>query len=50
MNRNIKQAIQVMKYDGIEYKMVIPYLNRGSYMSAYDLLNLLNEFGERDKM
>ena len=24
--------------------------NRGSYMSAYVLLNLLNELGERDKM
>ena len=25
-------------------------LNRGSYMSAHVLLNLLNEFGKRDKM
>ena len=25
-------------------------LNRGSYMSAYVLLNLLNELGKRDKM
>ena len=24
--------------------------NRGSYMSAHVLLNLLNEFGKRDKM
>ena len=26
------------------------YLNRGSYMSAHVLLNLLNELGKRDKM
>ena len=25
-------------------------INRGSYMSAHDLLNLLNKLGERDKM
>ena len=25
-------------------------LNRGSYMSAHVLLNLLNELGKRDKM
>ena len=25
-------------------------INRGSYMSAHVLLNLLNEFGKRDKM
>ena len=25
-------------------------LNRGSYMSAHALLNLLNELGKRDKM
>ena len=25
-------------------------INRGSYMSAHDLLNLLNELGKRDKM
>ena len=25
-------------------------IHRGSYMSAYVLLNLLNEFGKRDKM
>ena len=25
-------------------------LHRGSYMSAHDLLNLLNELGKRDKM
>ena len=28
----------------------IPYLNRGSYMSARVLLNSLNELGKRDKM
>ena len=32
-----------------EAKNVIP-LHRGSYMSAYVLLNLLNELGKRDKM
>ena len=26
------------------------YFNRGSYMSAHVLLNLLNELGKRDKM
>ena len=26
------------------------YINRGSYMSAHVLLNLLNELGKRDKM
>ena len=26
------------------------YLDRGSYMSAHVLLNLLNELGKRDKM
>ena len=29
---------------------VISRLNRGSYMSAHVLLNLLNELGKRDKM
>ena len=29
---------------------VAPMLNRGSYMSAHVLLNLLNELGKRDKM
>ena len=28
----------------------IGQLNRGSYMSAHVLLNLLNELGKRDKM
>ena len=28
----------------------ITILNRGSYMSAHVLLNLLNTFGKRDKM
>ena len=27
-----------------------PSINRGSYMSAHVLLNLLNELGKRDKM
>ena len=31
------------------FERYIP-LNRGSYMSAYVLLNLLNELGKRDKM
>ena len=26
------------------------WIHRGSYISAHDLLNLLNELGERDKM
>ena len=26
------------------------FINRGSYMSAHVLLNLLNELGKRDKM
>ena len=26
------------------------YVNKGSYMSAHVLLNLLNELGKRDKM
>ena len=29
---------------------LISSLNRGSYMSAHALLNLLNELGKRDKM
>ena len=28
----------------------INFLNRGSYMSAHVLLNLLNELGKRDKL
>ena len=28
----------------------VPAIYRGSYMSAYVLLNLLNELGKRDKM
>ena len=28
----------------------VSFLNRGSYNSAHVLLNLLNEFGKRDKM
>ena len=31
-------------------KMIIFSTYRGSYMSAYVLLNLLNELGKRDKM
>ena len=30
--------------------IVFQILNKGSYMSAHVLLNLLNEFGKRDKM
>ena len=29
---------------------LLDILNRGSYMSAHVLLNLLNELGKRDKM
>ena len=32
------------------HKMFVHLGNRGSYMSAHVLLNLLNELGERDKM
>ena len=28
----------------------VPVINRGSYMSAHVLLNLLNKLGKRDKM
>ena len=31
-------------------KVLFSTLNRGSYMSAHVLLNLLNELGKRDKM
>ena len=31
-------------------RVILPTLNRGSYMSAHVLLNLLNELGKRDKM
>ena len=30
--------------------MLLATVNRGSYMSAHVLLNLLNELGKRDKM
>ena len=31
-------------------KVTLSMINRGSYMSAHVLLNLLNELGKRDKM
>ena len=31
-------------------KSIVHRINRGSYMSAHVLLNLLNELGKRDKM
>ena len=33
-----------------ETVLLIHVVNRGSYMSAHVLLNLLNELGKRDKM
>ena len=33
-----------------DLKQRIVILNRGSYMSAHVLLNLLNKLGKRDKM
>ena len=30
--------------------LIKSFLNRGSYMNAHVLLNLLNELGKRDKM
>ena len=38
-----------MKVSGVEEE-VNYQIYRGSYMSAHVLLNLLNEFGKRDKM
>ena len=34
----------------LRHKQPKGYVNRGSYMSAHVLLNLLNELGKRDKM
>ena len=31
-------------------RLLVTYVNRGSYMSAHVLLNLLNEIGKSDKM
>ena len=33
-----------------KYMLLLTYINRGSYMSAHVLLNLLNELRKRDKM
>ena len=33
-----------------KYMLLLSYINRGSYMSAHVLLNLLNELRKRDKM
>ena len=39
------------KSDLVKWRCVLTCaLNRGSYMSAHVLLNLLNELGKRDKM
>ena len=38
----VKQRVRQLVVDHV--------LNRGSYMSAHVLLNLLNELGKRDKM
>ena len=34
----------------VNFNLLNCVLNRGSYMSAHVLLNLLNELGKRDKM
>ena len=53
MSTHVRSSI----YCGLVYSqeitfqtMVLNTLNRGSYMSAHVLLNLLNELGKRDKM
>ena len=37
-------------YEHQKYQHTFHDINRGSYMSAHVLLNLLNELGKRDKM
>ena len=40
----------IMKIKRIEIYAKLERTNRGSYMSAHVLLNLINELGKRDKM
>ena len=44
------QDLKHLKTFEIHYSIMCPlfFINRGSYMSAHDLLNLLNELGKRD--
>ena len=43
-DRNVFEIIEHLPYVGVHQR------NRGSYMSAHVLLNLLNELRKRDKM
>ena len=45
---SLQKMQNVTKGEEVEFLCV--FLNRGSYMSAHILLNLLNELGKRDKM
>ena len=42
--------INFLRIFPMQYQRFPNYINRGSYMSAHVLLNLLNELGKRDKM
>ena len=42
--------LQFRRFKLYAITVVVYVLNRGSYMSAHVLLNLLNELGKRDKM
>ena len=39
-----------LTHGGLQHNTILPTRNRGSYMNAHVLLNLLNELGEKDKM
>ena len=49
---NIIEVVSSKRYTYVLEMVAIwkPRINRGSYMSAHILLNLLNELGKRDKM
>ena len=47
---NIGSFVPILTLATSLRKLKNNYINRGSYMSAPVLLNLLNELGKRDKM